>query len=194
MSDYIRLFNKEKHYIGKPFTPDMKSGAMQLAYINRFTGCAGNYSVLKHSLFCYYLCLTKYPESYQEQMNCLLHDFTEVYLNDVAKPVKNLLPDYQKLENFYSDIIDKYYNVNTSSEIVKEVDLIALILEGYTIGPFVDEFLDEFDTLSKQAWIRVILSKLNTIVRQDVSECVEEFMNIYESLSYKIKDSDQKSL
>lgn len=64
-----------------------------LACINRFTGHTKvPYSVAQHSVMVSYLC------EREDAMWGLLHDASEAYLGDVARPLKVMLPQYVTLE------------------------------------------------------------------------------------------------
>lgn len=66
--------------------------AHHLSQINRFTGATRRtYSVAEHSVYVSYLC-TEAPFA------GLMHDATEAYVNDMSKPTKEGLPDYNALE------------------------------------------------------------------------------------------------
>lgn len=53
----------------------------------------------------------------------LLHDASEAYLSDIARPIKNMLPDYKKLEaNIEKIIATKYQTLFPLPGSVKELD------------------------------------------------------------------------
>lgn len=64
-----------------------------LSCINRYTGHTKvPYSVAQHSVMVSYLC------EREEALWGLLHDASEAYLGDVARPLKIMLPQYVTLE------------------------------------------------------------------------------------------------
>lgn len=92
-------------YTGKKFDlidpqPDMVDIfdiAHSLSHLCRFTGhTRAFYSVAQHSVLCYSVVLNVSPE---DGMSALLHDATEAYVNDLARPLKWLLPEYKTIEN-----------------------------------------------------------------------------------------------
>lgn len=68
--------------------------AHALSNICRFTGhIPVRYTVAQHCVLCAKASLPEYKKA------ALLHDASEAYLNDIASPIKELLPDYIKLED-----------------------------------------------------------------------------------------------
>lgn len=84
--------------------------AHHLSSINRFGGGLNHsthYSVAQHSVILAMYALINYDIRIAKL--CLLHDAAEAYLGDVITPLKNLLPDFKKIENFFqSEIFCKY--------------------------------------------------------------------------------------
>ena len=130
----IILSNKEKHFIGKPFTPNIETIAFALSHINRYTGHVGTYSVAQHSV----IVAQRLPDSLK--LSGLLHDAPEAYIGDVSAPLKRHLPDYKKIEAFYHKIIDDYFMVNTEHRLIKEADVRVLITEARSFGILTDDF------------------------------------------------------
>lgn len=80
--------------------------AHALAHIPRFTGHTREpYSVGQHSI----MACVMAPEAYK--LHALLHDATEAYMNDIAKPLKDLLPDYKALEEKLHVVISEKFGV-----------------------------------------------------------------------------------
>jgi len=118
-----------------PDTIDIRDIAHALAAEPRFNGQTPlPYSVGQHSIMA---CLLA-PDEFKLEM--LLHDATEAYLKDIAKPLKALLPDYMALENKLENVINIKYNLNAGDvfhEIKKSIDSQLLYDEFHSvfIGP-----------------------------------------------------------
>ena len=137
---FIQLCDKTKHKFTDengdlvPFTPNIDVIANALCYINRYTGHVGAYSVAQHSLHVFAEMQKLLPDDYEMQLAALLHDATEAYLNDISKPLKDLLPDYRAIEDFYVGIIDEHFNINTGHDMIKMIDKRILKTEGESFG------------------------------------------------------------
>ena len=93
---------------------DIRDIAHALSNICRYTGhCQRFYSVAEHSV------RVSLTLPYKLTLQGLLHDAVEAYLGDVNTPLKQLLPEYKKLEKSMSASIMKYFGLPT--EIAKEV-------------------------------------------------------------------------
>ncbi len=99
--------------------------AHALACINRYTGHAvAPYSVAQHSVMVSKLCEP------QDELWGLLHDASEAYLGDVARPLKALLPDYVELEHHVQQTIGKHFGLSwPMPPSVKVADNRALMAE-----------------------------------------------------------------
>jgi len=99
--------------------------AHALACINRYTGHAvAPYSVAQHSVLVSHLCEPEHA------LWGLLHDASEAYLGDVARPLKMLLPAYVELEHHVQRTIAKVFGLSwPMPKGVKVADNKALIAE-----------------------------------------------------------------
>lgn len=120
-----------EHQIGEWFTPEaMEHIAYRLAYINRFNGSVGAYSVAQHSVE------VAMQLPYELKLSGLLHDVSEAYIGDITRPLKDsgFVEGYDKLEDFYGDVIDKHYGVTIRHPLVKEADTRMVVTEAKSFG------------------------------------------------------------
>ncbi|MDK4215873.1 HD family hydrolase [Pantoea agglomerans] len=99
--------------------------ACALSNICRFTGHLDEfYSVAQHSV----LCSTVVPQKYA--FEALMHDAAEAYCNDIAAPLKSILPDYKAVEARIDLAVRHRFNIPVRmSECVKHADLVLLATE-----------------------------------------------------------------
>ena len=117
-----------------PFDPDPNEINLYdivhaLSNLSRFGGHINQpYSVLQHSVFCYYLAI---ENSYTvDLLSVLMHDASEAYLVDIPRPIKNKLPEYKKAEDKLMKVIANKFNFQYPFHgNVKEIDNIALRIE-----------------------------------------------------------------
>lgn len=120
-------------YTGKQFWPhdarpeeiDIVDIAHALSMKCRFTGhCIQFYSVAQHSV----LVSRLVPE--RDALHALLHDATEAYLPDVARPIKPLLQNFTEIEDRLWLVIAARFGLDpVLPASVKHADLIALRTE-----------------------------------------------------------------
>lgn len=85
---------------------DIEDIAQALSMTVRFNGhCSRFYSVAEHSVLVSHLVD---PEHAKEG---LMHDASEAYLGDVTKPLKQLLPDYQLIEEKFEKVIARKFQL-----------------------------------------------------------------------------------
>lgn len=130
---YITTISGTKFYFlnPDPETIDIEDIAFSLSNLCRYTGhCNRFYSVAEH---CVHVSNLLPPNL---ALDGLLHDASEAYLNDLASPVKQFLPDYQEMEkNLYVQIAQKFNICETEDRIVKEADTIQLHAEALSLLP-----------------------------------------------------------
>lgn len=99
--------------------------AHSLSLVNRFTGHTTQpYSVAQHSV------LVSKLVSREDALWGLMHDASEAYLGDVARPLKVMLPQYVELERHVQQVIAKVFGLRWPiPQAVKEADSRALIFE-----------------------------------------------------------------
>lgn len=135
MEPWIETSTGEKFWFTSEDTNgiDIRDIAHCLSNACRFTGhCRFFYSVAEHSLNVAALL----PE--HKKLWGLLHDASEAYLADIASPVKQLLPDYKKLEARLMTRIATKFNLPDKfweDEEVKFADWSQLKAEATTLLP-----------------------------------------------------------
>lgn len=101
--------------------------AHALAQIPRFGGHMPEwYSVADHCVRC---AVSAEPKGYSVY-EALMHDASEAYLGDCISPLKKALPDYQKIEYRFMEVLASKFGFTwpTPPEI-KELDVMALEYE-----------------------------------------------------------------
>lgn len=165
---YLKNSN-EAHYIGEWFVPDaIEDIAFRLSFINRFNGSVGAYSVAQHSV----LVAQQLPP--EHQLSGLLHDVSEAYIGDITRPLKRHIQGYDELENFYEDVIDKHYGVETRHPLVKEADQRTVVTEA-----------ESFDMPMKH-FLMVGKPYDFTVQRMTAEEAAAEFVAMYKELRHGI--------
>lgn len=130
---YITTISGTKFYFlnPDPDTIDIEDIAYALSNLCRYTGHVRKfYSVAEH---CVHVSNLLPPNL---ALDGLLHDAAEAYLNDLASPVKQFLPDYKKMEaNLYAAIAEKFNICAPEDVLVKEADTIQLHTEAMQLLP-----------------------------------------------------------
>lgn len=115
-----------------------------LAYINRFNGHAGQYSVLTHSRFCAALAAHD-AASTETQLHCLLHDVGEAYVGDVIRPIKHRIQkkfDFERAENAARAAVYEHLQVDlpgiSERSRVRYYDDLALVVEALAFFGYKD--------------------------------------------------------
>jgi uncharacterized protein len=101
-----------------------------LANICRYSGqCTNFYSVAEHSIF-----VSEIAKSFE--FEALLHDAAEAFIGDITRPLKQMLPEYKKLEaSVQRAILDRFDVLGPIPPQVKQADLRVLAAEQRQIMP-----------------------------------------------------------
>lgn len=116
--------------------------ASSLAKLCRFTGhCKTFYSVAQHSV----LVSKLVPREYA--LAGLLHDATEAYINDLARPLKLINPAYVEFEHtkLWPVVAAKFDLPDILPPCIKEADNIALVSERRDLMPLPAGMRDEWE-------------------------------------------------
>ncbi len=127
-SPYVSTFLGNRFFLEQPRIDDVaiEDIAHGLAYQCRFNGQTKTfYSVAQHSL----MVMSLVPEHIQ--FSALLHDAAEAYLGDMVKPLKNLFPEFSRIETRVMEIIGDRFCVDLThlDARIKHADHIALATE-----------------------------------------------------------------
>ena len=103
--------------------------AHALANQCRFNGhTQGFYSVARHSIVMAKIMLEQGKD--EEALIALMHDATEAYVGGMVKPLKNLIPEFERFEQQVWELIARRYELPYElPESVKSLDLSMLKLE-----------------------------------------------------------------
>lgn len=109
--------------------------AFSLGNICRYNGHCRFYSVAEHSVLCYREAVRR-RNDIVFHLATLMHDAAEAYTGDIAKPLKNLLPDFMEMEAKIEGVIRRRYGItDTYHREVKQIDSDILTIEKMTLFP-----------------------------------------------------------
>lgn len=139
-----------------------------LANICRYSGqCRSFYSVAEHSIL-----VSETAKGFE--LEALLHDAAEAFLGDITRPLKQMLPEYKRIEaDVERAILDQFGIIGPLPPQVKQADLRVLAAEQKQIMP---EGTD--------GWVRGQKVEPAPIVVRHLSpdEAKREFLDRFEAL------------
>lgn len=177
---YIRTFSGVKFYPLDPNPADVRIEdiAHALSRLCRWVGHVpiDHYSVAMHSMHVSDMCL-----SVSDQFAGLLHDASEAYLGDIAKPVKALLPDYRVAEHRLMKVVAQALGFEFPlPEIVHQADAAALWLEAAYFSPYAGEDIPYTSPPREVTWD---FERFPTPSPSETEEC---FLETYRQLKQRI--------
>lgn len=132
--DWMQTFSGVQYRPAAPRVEDVRiiDIAHHLSMLCRFTGAVRQfYSVAEHSV------LVSRIVPPEHALCGLLHDATEAYTNDINKPLKRSLPDYQEIEALnWAVIADKFGLPREIPAEVHEADYAMLRAEQVRLMPY----------------------------------------------------------
>lgn len=111
----------------RPEQINIRDIARGLAFNSHFGGHTPKFfSIAQHCILVCDILMQNFKDNPELLMYGLLHDASEAYLGDMVKPLKVMLPEFQKIENRMMDVILEKYQLNRDSHaIIKEADIMA---------------------------------------------------------------------
>jgi len=164
----IDLFNPDPNQI------TIEDIANNLSRINRWNGMLWlDINVAYHSIM-----VSKQVDD-QFKLQALLHDAPEAYLSDLPGPLKSFLPDYNRFEDLFWDIICEKFGVEkVLDKSVIEADARMAATEATQYGP------KEF-AINNKDWIDKNPSYGNILIPLDKYNAEIRFLQTYKELTEK---------
>jgi len=149
IGDYILTYTGVKFYPADPRIEDfnLEDIAHALSHVNRYNGhTTAPYSVAQHAVNVATV-LEQLGYSARTRFIGLNHDNPEAYMADIPSPVKQLLPDYAKLEKKLQDMLYEWCGLGKVSkeeyEVVKFIDGLLYFAEARSLLPKYSTFTTE---------------------------------------------------
>lgn len=185
VGDYIQVNSGRYFYVLDPRPEDItvQDIAHSLSNICRFTGHGDRfYCVGEHSILCARVARKLgYPTL--QQLYCLLHDASESVMNDLAKPVKQNIPQYKEVEDAVMKVMWEVAGLPKPTaedyKIVKTIDNTLLVNE-------MEQLMKRCDIPDvEHVKIFVDLS-----VGYNAGESKEPFLQLYYALMEELKNEN----
>lgn len=134
---WIQVFTGRQYWPLDPRSDevDIRDIAHALSMLCRYTGhCERFYSVAEHSVNVSYV-VQRYAPSGRPALflHALLHDATEAYCNDIARPVKRSIHGYAEIEGLNFDAICEHFGIGglfpEETAVIHQADNAMLLAE-----------------------------------------------------------------
>ena len=141
MSDWIQTYSGRRFWPLDPKAEDVaiEDIAHSLSLICRYNGhCREFYSVAEHSLLVAKVVAQNADSCPELELAALLHDASEAYLTDVAKPVKPYLLGYQEFEARVEAVIHEALGLGSPADYrpyIKPIDTLIVVDEAIALMP-----------------------------------------------------------
>lgn len=164
-----------------------------LARTNRYMGHTKRaYSVGEHTLNCYILA-RDLGYSLREQLLVFIHDFTEAYCGDVNTDLKNLLPEYKKIEREIELAICDYLGIAPPTEAeekkVKRIDYTMLVMEMRDLTHH--DYLEQIKGMEDYVIMDVVNNPIYYVPDEDKAvsedEVISQLSRVFSELFKKYK-------
>jgi uncharacterized protein len=183
IGDYIQVYSGNRFYILDPKPEDINivDIAHSLSNLCRFTGHGERfYSVAEHSIHCARVA-RKLGLSTLHQLYALGHDASESVMNDLARPVKQNIPQYKEIEDKIMSVMWEAMGIPKPNkddyEIVKLIDNTLLVHE-----------MEQLMRRSDIPDIEYTPIFVDLSVGYGAGEAKEDFLKIYEALMKEYKE------
>ena len=185
---WMQTFTGKKVDFTDPRAEDMEivDIAKGLSLICRYNGqCSVFYCVADHSIRCM-AALREKGYSAEIQMQALMHDAAEAYIGDVVKPLKDMLPEFLRVEERFEEVLFAKYGMPPELDpIVKEMDMIMLATEKRHLMPGPHDWgkwLEDVVPLDPATWVPP----------RNPSVCMTMFLDCFYRLSGEIAQEADK--
>lgn len=182
VKDYIITYTGKRFYVTDPRSKDVciEDVAHALSQLVRYTGHTRTkfYSVGEHSILCSILAY-RMGMSARIQLLALLHDASEVYCNDLNRPLKQTLPEYKDAEDKISEAIWNFLELDPTEEeykIIKKIDNTLLMFEMKQIMLATDDELPSVEYYEDAEELDLARTEMS------MREIKHHFLAIYEEL------------
>lgn len=122
--NYVNTLPEGKYHFLKPTTDeiDILTIGTALGNLCRYSGKVNHfYSVAEHSVILAKMVLET-TGCHAKALSALLHDASEAYLGDVARPLKQYLPEYIAIEKKAETVIQQKFNIKPMCEYGEYLD------------------------------------------------------------------------